>query len=190
MLFLIEEKSPRRDESDEEPPRVERTPVSHPQRMPVFPGMDPAVLKVPGLPKSSLHASAPSCPPFLVSVHSKQCLLFFSLPSFPSCLSVINQPASLSPFRLLTRLTSSASICHPSAGMAEARDIMSSFSQSFSHCLKIPVTPAMCLWTLVSQALRHCADAGVSLLGHPLRGGCRSLTSQSHTSGLDHPSAL
>lgn len=40
-----EEKSPRRDESDEEPPRVERTPVSHPQRMPVFPGMDPAVLK-------------------------------------------------------------------------------------------------------------------------------------------------
>lgn len=40
-----EEKSPRRDESDEEPPRVERTPVGHPQRMPVFPGMDPAVLK-------------------------------------------------------------------------------------------------------------------------------------------------
>ncbi|XP_029389466.1 uncharacterized protein KIAA1671 homolog isoform X1 [Mus pahari] len=40
-----EEKSPRRDESDEEPPRVERTPVSHLQRMPVFPGMDPAVLK-------------------------------------------------------------------------------------------------------------------------------------------------
>ncbi|XP_076416401.1 uncharacterized protein KIAA1671 homolog isoform X2 [Peromyscus maniculatus bairdii] len=41
-----EEKSPRRDESDEEqPPKVERTPVGHPQRMPVFPGMDPAVLK-------------------------------------------------------------------------------------------------------------------------------------------------
>lgn len=40
-----EEKSPRRDESDEEPSRVERTPVGHPQRMPVFPGMDPAVLK-------------------------------------------------------------------------------------------------------------------------------------------------
>ncbi|CAH6778732.1 2900026A02Rik [Phodopus roborovskii] len=40
-----EEKSPRREESDEEPPKVERTPVSHPQRMPVFPGMDPAVLK-------------------------------------------------------------------------------------------------------------------------------------------------
>nr|XP_048306289.1 uncharacterized protein KIAA1671 homolog isoform X3 [Myodes glareolus] len=40
-----EEKSPRRDESDEEPPKVERTPVSHSQRMPMFPGMDPAVLK-------------------------------------------------------------------------------------------------------------------------------------------------
>ncbi|XP_037673364.1 uncharacterized protein KIAA1671 homolog isoform X4 [Choloepus didactylus] len=42
-----EEKSPRREESDEEekPSRAERTPVSHPQRMPVFPGMDPAVLK-------------------------------------------------------------------------------------------------------------------------------------------------
>lgn len=47
-----EEKSPRRDESDEEPPRVERTPVGHPQRMPVFPGMDPAVLKA-QLPKRS-----------------------------------------------------------------------------------------------------------------------------------------
>ncbi|KAM9194307.1 uncharacterized protein KIAA1671 homolog isoform 1-T1 [Dugong dugon] len=42
-----EEKSSRREESDEEekPPRAERTPVSHPQRMPVFPGVDPAVLK-------------------------------------------------------------------------------------------------------------------------------------------------
>ncbi|XP_077016800.1 uncharacterized protein KIAA1671 homolog isoform X4 [Tamandua tetradactyla] len=42
-----EEKSPRREESDEEekPSRVERTPSSHPQRMPVFPGVDPAVLK-------------------------------------------------------------------------------------------------------------------------------------------------
>lgn len=40
-----EEKSPRRDESDEELPKVERTPVSHSQRMPMFPGMDPAVLK-------------------------------------------------------------------------------------------------------------------------------------------------
>nr|XP_034493200.1 uncharacterized protein KIAA1671 homolog [Marmota flaviventris] len=42
-----EEKSPRREESDEEekPPRVERAPASLPQRMPVFPGMDPAVLK-------------------------------------------------------------------------------------------------------------------------------------------------
>ncbi|XP_045701048.1 uncharacterized protein KIAA1671 homolog isoform X3 [Phyllostomus hastatus] len=42
-----EEKSPRRDESDDEeqPPRTERTPVSHPQRMPVFPGVDPAALK-------------------------------------------------------------------------------------------------------------------------------------------------
>ncbi|XP_064128601.1 uncharacterized protein KIAA1671 homolog isoform X3 [Loxodonta africana] len=42
-----EEKSPRREESDEDekPPRVERTPISHPQRMPAFPGMDPAVLK-------------------------------------------------------------------------------------------------------------------------------------------------
>lgn len=44
--LLTEEKSPKREESDEEPPKVERTPVSHPQRMPVFPGMDPAVLKV------------------------------------------------------------------------------------------------------------------------------------------------
>ncbi|XP_012499619.1 PREDICTED: uncharacterized protein KIAA1671-like [Propithecus coquereli] len=42
-----EEKSPRREESDEEemPSRAERTPVSHPQRTPVFPGVDPAVLK-------------------------------------------------------------------------------------------------------------------------------------------------
>ncbi|XP_053525599.1 uncharacterized protein KIAA1671 homolog isoform X2 [Artibeus jamaicensis] len=42
-----EEKSPRREESDDEeqPPRTERTPVSHPQRMPVFPGVDPAALK-------------------------------------------------------------------------------------------------------------------------------------------------
>ncbi|XP_008072233.1 uncharacterized protein KIAA1671 homolog [Carlito syrichta] len=42
-----EEKSPRRDESDEEekPSKTERTPVSHPQRIPVFPGVDPAVLK-------------------------------------------------------------------------------------------------------------------------------------------------
>ncbi|XP_058137544.1 uncharacterized protein KIAA1671 homolog [Dasypus novemcinctus] len=42
-----EEKSPRREESDEEerPPRAERTPVSHAQRMPAFPGMDPAALK-------------------------------------------------------------------------------------------------------------------------------------------------
>ncbi|XP_008582544.1 PREDICTED: uncharacterized protein KIAA1671 homolog [Galeopterus variegatus] len=43
----VKEKSPRREESDEEekPSRTERTPVSHPQRMPGFPGMDPAVLK-------------------------------------------------------------------------------------------------------------------------------------------------
>ncbi|XP_032327604.1 LOW QUALITY PROTEIN: uncharacterized protein KIAA1671 homolog [Camelus ferus] len=42
-----EEKSPRKEESDEEekPPRAERTPVSRPQRMPVFPGVDPAALK-------------------------------------------------------------------------------------------------------------------------------------------------
>uniref|UniRef100_A0A2K6L8R8 KIAA1671 n=1 Tax=Rhinopithecus bieti TaxID=61621 RepID=A0A2K6L8R8_RHIBE len=42
-----EEKSPRKEESDEEekPSKAERTPVSHPQRMPAFPGMDPAVLK-------------------------------------------------------------------------------------------------------------------------------------------------
>ncbi|XP_036908261.1 uncharacterized protein KIAA1671 homolog isoform X1 [Sturnira hondurensis] len=42
-----EEKSPRREESDDEerPPRTEGTPVSHPQRMPVFPGVDPAALK-------------------------------------------------------------------------------------------------------------------------------------------------
>ncbi|XP_069353706.1 uncharacterized protein KIAA1671 homolog isoform X2 [Eulemur rufifrons] len=42
-----EEKSPRREESDEEekPSRAERTPVGHPQRTPVFPGVDPAVLK-------------------------------------------------------------------------------------------------------------------------------------------------
>lgn len=42
-----EEKSPKREESDEEekPSRTERTPISHPQRMPVFPGVDPAVLK-------------------------------------------------------------------------------------------------------------------------------------------------
>ncbi|XP_054324978.2 uncharacterized protein KIAA1671 homolog isoform X1 [Pongo pygmaeus] len=41
-----EEKSPRKEESDEEKPsKAERTPVSHPQRMPAFPGVDPAVLK-------------------------------------------------------------------------------------------------------------------------------------------------
>uniref|UniRef100_A0A8D2BCZ5 Tankyrase 1-binding protein C-terminal domain-containing protein n=1 Tax=Sciurus vulgaris TaxID=55149 RepID=A0A8D2BCZ5_SCIVU len=42
-----EEKSPRREESDEEekPSRVERAAPSLPQRMPMFPGMDPAVLK-------------------------------------------------------------------------------------------------------------------------------------------------
>ncbi|XP_061241161.1 uncharacterized protein KIAA1671 homolog isoform X3 [Bos javanicus] len=42
-----EEKSPRKEESDEEErtPRAERTPVSRPQRMPVFPGVDPAALK-------------------------------------------------------------------------------------------------------------------------------------------------
>ncbi|XP_029777962.1 uncharacterized protein KIAA1671 homolog [Suricata suricatta] len=44
-----EEKSSRREESDEEeekPYRAERTPTGHAQRMPVFPGMDPAMLKV------------------------------------------------------------------------------------------------------------------------------------------------
>ncbi|XP_023567603.1 uncharacterized protein KIAA1671 homolog isoform X3 [Octodon degus] len=42
-----EEKSPRREESDEEetPSRTEKTPIGQPQRVPVFPGMDPAVLK-------------------------------------------------------------------------------------------------------------------------------------------------
>lgn len=42
-----EEKSPRKEESDEEErtPRAERTPVCRPQRMPVFPGVDPAALK-------------------------------------------------------------------------------------------------------------------------------------------------
>ncbi|XP_039081289.1 uncharacterized protein KIAA1671 homolog isoform X1 [Hyaena hyaena] len=43
-----EERAPRREESDEEeekPHRAERTPAGPPQRMPVFPGMDPAVLK-------------------------------------------------------------------------------------------------------------------------------------------------
>ncbi|KAK1328419.1 hypothetical protein QTO34_011992 [Cnephaeus nilssonii] len=41
-----EEKSPRREESDEEEKRSERSPSSHPQRMPMFPGIDPAMLKV------------------------------------------------------------------------------------------------------------------------------------------------
>ncbi|XP_059532494.1 uncharacterized protein KIAA1671 homolog isoform X1 [Myotis daubentonii] len=40
-----EEKSPRREESDEEEKRPERSPSSHPQRMPAFPGIDPAMLK-------------------------------------------------------------------------------------------------------------------------------------------------
>ncbi|XP_065760995.1 uncharacterized protein KIAA1671 homolog isoform X1 [Muntiacus reevesi] len=42
-----EEKSPRKEESDEEErtPRAERSPVCRPQRMPVFPGVDPAALK-------------------------------------------------------------------------------------------------------------------------------------------------
>ncbi|XP_070331568.1 uncharacterized protein KIAA1671 homolog isoform X2 [Odocoileus virginianus] len=42
-----EEKSPRKEESDEEErtPRAERSPICRPQRMPVFPGVDPAALK-------------------------------------------------------------------------------------------------------------------------------------------------
>ncbi|XP_036304711.1 uncharacterized protein KIAA1671 homolog isoform X1 [Pipistrellus kuhlii] len=40
-----EERFPRREESDEEEKRSERSPGSHPQRMPVFPGIDPAMLK-------------------------------------------------------------------------------------------------------------------------------------------------
>ncbi|XP_006890576.1 PREDICTED: uncharacterized protein KIAA1671 homolog [Elephantulus edwardii] len=42
-----EEKSPRREESDEEEklPKAGKTPVSHPQRTPAVPGMDPAMLK-------------------------------------------------------------------------------------------------------------------------------------------------
>ncbi|XP_008847236.1 uncharacterized protein KIAA1671 homolog isoform X1 [Nannospalax galili] len=40
-----EEKLSRRDDSDEEPSRVVKIPVSHPHRMPMFPGMDPGVLK-------------------------------------------------------------------------------------------------------------------------------------------------
>ncbi|KAM9100854.1 uncharacterized protein KIAA1671 homolog isoform 1-T1 [Sarcophilus harrisii] len=42
-----EEKSVKKEESDEEekPPRSERTPVNQPQRLPVFPGVDPSVLK-------------------------------------------------------------------------------------------------------------------------------------------------
>ncbi|XP_007946174.1 uncharacterized protein KIAA1671 homolog, partial [Orycteropus afer afer] len=47
LVFTTEEKSPRREDSDEEEklPKAERTPISHPQRMPAFPGVDPAVLK-------------------------------------------------------------------------------------------------------------------------------------------------
>lgn len=88
FFFATEEKSPRREESDEEekPSRTERTPVSHPQRMPVFPGVDPAVLKVPHFvpraalghsgKKNRLHVSySPSILPFL---HP-----FFLLPSVP-----------------------------------------------------------------------------------------------------------
>lgn len=53
LCFATEEKSPRREESDEEetPTRTERAPASHPQRTPVFPGVDPALLKVPELPR-------------------------------------------------------------------------------------------------------------------------------------------
>ncbi|XP_043819934.1 uncharacterized protein KIAA1671 homolog isoform X3 [Dromiciops gliroides] len=42
-----EEKSVKKEESDEEEktPRSERTPVSQPQRLPIFPGVDPSVLK-------------------------------------------------------------------------------------------------------------------------------------------------
>lgn len=61
LFFATEEKSPRREESDEEetPSRVGRAPASLPQRMPAFPGVDPAVLKVPGCPcpRSLLPAS-------------------------------------------------------------------------------------------------------------------------------------
>jgi hypothetical protein len=74
LRFATEEKLSRREESDEEekPSRAEKTPASHPQRVPVFPGMDPAVLKVPQLPavcvRSSAHrlaASPPPCPSVL-----------------------------------------------------------------------------------------------------------------------------
>lgn len=46
LFFATEEKSPRREESDEEEKQSERSPSSHPQRMPAFPGIDPAMLKV------------------------------------------------------------------------------------------------------------------------------------------------
>lgn len=78
LFFATEEKSPRREESDEEEKRSERSPGSHPQRMPVFPGIDPAMLKVQNLaPRAALgsgskknrksrpHNSCPlSLPPF------------------------------------------------------------------------------------------------------------------------------
>lgn len=48
LHLLLEEKSAKQEASDEEEKihRPERSPAAHPQRLPVFPGMDPSVLKV------------------------------------------------------------------------------------------------------------------------------------------------
>lgn len=61
LFSATEERAPGREESDEEekPSGAGRTPTGHPQRMPVFPGMDPAVLKVPDFtPRAALTPAA------------------------------------------------------------------------------------------------------------------------------------
>lgn len=55
LFFATEEKSPRREESDEEEKQSEKSPSSHPQRMLVFPGIDPAMLKVWNLAPGATH---------------------------------------------------------------------------------------------------------------------------------------
>ena len=90
LLFATEEKSPRKEESDEEEktPRAERTPISRPQRMPVFPGMDPAALKVPDfMPRAMLTRGSKTDRPMFLTLLPPSFPLAF-LASLPSSLPV------------------------------------------------------------------------------------------------------
>ena len=90
LFFATEEKSPRREESDEEekPSRAERTPISRPQRMPVFPGMDPAALKVPHAQSYAQRGRQTDRPTFFTL------LLPSSLLSSLSCFEIVEDSGS------------------------------------------------------------------------------------------------